>query len=454
MKHTTIILLFTLLLSACVEKINEPEELIFNFSVSNPISTKVYDGKTVWEDGDVIFVVFADLTEDGKHLKMTYDGTEWQYTTCNGLSISDIEESGSLSAVYLPGVDDIRYLNGDRMWEWDYGGNVPLIDEQRSYSRSGSVVTASLTLNVPDNMVQFVIPEDSSEIQDMSVTCSNLASFSYAGFYADGSWGPTERADPSYVTIDDDSSYFYALYEESNQYNFFFIASYVDAEDHHHIRTFYKRCLDDITNKTVLLPSLEDWCEIGFDQYVTIGGYSWHTVNSVPYDISDVLEDEFETTSLIEQLISIGGMVPDFLFKSDMLEGLDSYIDSGSEELPSIEAYQDLHNNCNVVFIELYDSAGLLYVDSEDPTKHVYFPGGYYNEDESETVWGASANSIGYQLLTYDPVPSIWYWTSYFDLGEGESFYFQELRNSSYVGNGFYPAGVMYYLPVRTVLST
>ena len=82
------------------EKLNEPapEEIIFDLTATHPESTKAI--KTGWESGDIIFVFFTGKAAPA-YLEMKWDGTEWQNTPRNDLSLSS-GESGTMRAVYLP----------------------------------------------------------------------------------------------------------------------------------------------------------------------------------------------------------------------------------------------------------------------------------------------------------------------------------------------------------------
>ena len=78
MKKTLLFAVAVLALAACSKESLEKEEgiidaskLVFNIDVQNANATKGV--KTVWEDGDDVYVFFEDNTT--QYVKMTYDGS-------------------------------------------------------------------------------------------------------------------------------------------------------------------------------------------------------------------------------------------------------------------------------------------------------------------------------------------------------------------------------------------
>jgi len=82
---------------------DENQEIKFNFTVTRADiegQTKA-TVKSGWASGDVVFVFFNGVG-DGKYLEVKYDGSNWVCTRKNGLQVSDLSVSGTLTAVFLP----------------------------------------------------------------------------------------------------------------------------------------------------------------------------------------------------------------------------------------------------------------------------------------------------------------------------------------------------------------
>ena len=139
----------------------------------HPDATKAV--KSGWENGDAILVFFSTI-DSPKYLKMVYSSsTGWSYHPMNGstetadaLSISN-DSSGSLCAVYLPFLRNITAKEGK-------GGDEPkanfylednthgnlftyYLTSIKTYTISAKTLSASLTMAVPDDFVQFYVPE-------------------------------------------------------------------------------------------------------------------------------------------------------------------------------------------------------------------------------------------------------------------------------------------------------
>lgn len=82
---------------------DENQEIKFNFTVTRADiegQTKA-TVKSGWASGDVVFVFFNGVGE-GKYLEVKYDGSNWVCARKNGLQVSDLSVSGTLTAVFLP----------------------------------------------------------------------------------------------------------------------------------------------------------------------------------------------------------------------------------------------------------------------------------------------------------------------------------------------------------------
>ena len=115
-------------LAACSETI-QPEEhatvqLVAGFVPVHADADGTKAVKTSWEDGDVVFIFFQDVTADSRYLEMRYENGSWTQTFKNGLAATDLTPDGSktLTAVYLPFCNDAvpSYTHDGNMGLWHF----------------------------------------------------------------------------------------------------------------------------------------------------------------------------------------------------------------------------------------------------------------------------------------------------------------------------------------------
>jgi hypothetical protein len=167
-------LLILLLLVSCTREMPVPvanEEPFITFNITPVLSDgepEVRAVKTGWENGDAIFLFF-DGVASPQYLKMVYDGTQWSYTSMNGSSAGSWtlpSSEGGFAAIYLPfgssatlkkgdtaETEEIFYFSTTYRAYYLAGGN--------TYHYDNDVVTASVSLSVPANFVQFFVKADS-----------------------------------------------------------------------------------------------------------------------------------------------------------------------------------------------------------------------------------------------------------------------------------------------------
>lgn len=106
--------------------------------------------KNEWADGDVVFVFFQGVAAP-KYLEMTYSSGKWGATFKNGLAVSALGASGTMTAVYLPygssstvSADDKGNFKFNPLYQGVY-----LQTEQVAYTCNSGELSGKLTLAAP-----------------------------------------------------------------------------------------------------------------------------------------------------------------------------------------------------------------------------------------------------------------------------------------------------------------
>ena len=182
-------LLTVISLSSCSKNGNlspeEERELTFDVKVvkASDLNTKMV--KTDWENGDRIYVYFkknnSSYLSCNKYVTFTYSSStnSWVVSkdgcgsSLSSISTSQIGTSGTMYAVYFP-FGNVTPLKDSR-WNYDtyrffyMSGNTNpalnnyppfsfyMLDTGSSYTVSGSTVTGTLTMVLPENFVYFYI---------------------------------------------------------------------------------------------------------------------------------------------------------------------------------------------------------------------------------------------------------------------------------------------------------
>lgn len=265
--------------------------------------------KTGWEDGDVILVFFSSVASP-KYLKMSYSSSknEWSYVEMNGASASpgaiQLEDgaSGHLCAVYLP--------FGRNITVEDVGGDFHFVDNTNnylytyylssinSYTISSKKLTATLKMKVPNNFVQFYIPDTNAGIAYDTYRLHTDA------VRPSGALGVKSTANELITeTLGDNSNMKGCVYGSG------YIFSGIKNPSYSYDKTYYftlskpkesayRKDLFVIRNAAlgsrdaVLLPAEDNarWVEIGADKTVNLGNNAeygtWYTLNE-PGDAVD-----------------------------------------------------------------------------------------------------------------------------------------------------------------------
>ena len=142
-------------------------DINFNLSVNYPVGTKAV--KSGWEDGDIVFIFFQDVTTG--YVTMKYNGSSWETPVFRGhATISELSESGkTLTALYRPFITSTSasYDNEDGWFFPTHKYTYYMVAEKVPYtvSISDGITTLSATINMtnPEGFVQFFIEDPSPE---------------------------------------------------------------------------------------------------------------------------------------------------------------------------------------------------------------------------------------------------------------------------------------------------
>jgi len=159
------------------------EELTFDLKVVNATDPATRAVKTDWEMGDKIFLFFkkegTTLLTAEKYAVLTYSGSAWVVSKPSNsaieLTASGIGTSGIIYAVYIPFGNVAFSPNTYRPFQSSLNQNSALNsippfsfylantvggEDGNEYGLSGSVVTGTLTMRLPENFVYFFIEAD------------------------------------------------------------------------------------------------------------------------------------------------------------------------------------------------------------------------------------------------------------------------------------------------------
>ena len=177
MRKTFAILAALATLVACNKVLDEntvtPEESNGEIKVALTIKrTDVFNSpetkatvKNAWADGDVVFV-FINGVEPPKYLEMKYNEGSWTSTQKNGLEASDLEKSGTMTAVYFP-----------------YGSDATVVDKDGEFVFSGPAYNGVFLQAV---QMDYVYDEELQGTLELKVPTLENRSYRYIHFDVTG----------------------------------------------------------------------------------------------------------------------------------------------------------------------------------------------------------------------------------------------------------------------------
>lgn len=181
MKKTLLYLILAAGLVGCAKELNPATE---ETSAGNPVTFEINvqqtkAEKTLWADGDVIYVFFKGISD--KYLALTYNGSGWD-ESCPAGDLLDTDFAGvsdyKLAAVHFPVAVDVSFDEGE--FQFSLEGEVVhsyfMSESEKAYTVDGATVTATLSLAKPENVVLFHIPGIQDNLSDYVFSCELVKS--------------------------------------------------------------------------------------------------------------------------------------------------------------------------------------------------------------------------------------------------------------------------------------
>jgi hypothetical protein len=170
-------------------------ELTFDIKIINASAPETKTVKTNWENGDRVYVFFkknnSSYLTANKYVTFTYDSSSMSWnvskdgcgSALSSISTSTLGTGGTMYAVYFPfgdvtPVKDARWSSIDTYRFFYSSGNINpaldnypafsyyLIDTGSAYTVSGSTVTGTLSMALPENFVYFYIEADGGKYNE------------------------------------------------------------------------------------------------------------------------------------------------------------------------------------------------------------------------------------------------------------------------------------------------
>ena len=175
-----------------IEQRQDAQSLAFDLKINHAslddVATKAV--KMGWETGDKVFIFFSTIAAP-KHVEMTYDGTSWvskeitMGTTEGSIGLS---ESGTMTAVYLPfGNGAIVEEKSDRFSFDQTNFSYYLSCVKAPYTLTGSIVSGTLDMTVPDGFVQFFFTDATATDSGALLREAHITPKTVTGVNTDGS---------------------------------------------------------------------------------------------------------------------------------------------------------------------------------------------------------------------------------------------------------------------------
>lgn len=298
MKKTIIVLSALLALVACnketpvKESAIDPSKIVFNINVENGEATKGV--KTVWEDGDDVYVFFQDNTT--QYVKMTYDGSSWSYKDKDGGPAFDglsLATSGKkLSAVYMPDFvcsaaptyDTDKWTFGDIRGYYQAAESV---DYTVTSTSDITTLSATISLDAPSGISQVFIPTSEYAAlgsgEEYVLTATHFIQFSFEGVAPGGTVTQGNMSNgfplPAFAgTLNGETGlYFWGILEAAGTYDFDFQLVKQNAEKKYAISSYAKSKKDAtvparFAAKLTGLTDNGNFVDLGFDHYLWATG--------------------------------------------------------------------------------------------------------------------------------------------------------------------------------------
>ena len=172
------------------ENLASKTNIVFDLTANHPFGIATKAIKTEWENGDVIYVFFNNVTAP-KYLKMLFDGSQWTNIQMNGASEGSLglaeNAHGTMRAVYLPfgstltvGVDDTAFTFSEITYSY-------YLTATLAYTVRDGKVSGTFQMAIPDGYIQFFLDDanasssTSIELREPHLTPQGIASVAADG---------------------------------------------------------------------------------------------------------------------------------------------------------------------------------------------------------------------------------------------------------------------------------
>ena len=432
-----IILSAVLALVACNK--NDAEQPIvpqytYDITITRTDETKAV--KSDWETGDVVYVFFSDVAAP-KYLKFTYGGTEWSREQYKGSEKESFTYpgSGTMTAIYLPYGNDAVVSADGTSFKFDKTFTSYFLKaEKAAYTVSGTTVSGTLNMEVPEGFVQFAMPM-SGAINGTATTFfrsnstytlsdSNLKPVSFASVAADGSITVTEGAEGDAITgyiYNDDINFSAVLKSTSNgsaaTYAFTFVNNNGTLETYDDVTYFLSGNKTLSYKAAIKFPTIDKsaW-KVKEPAYVEINGVKWATCNigaTTPGGYGDYFAwgATYPQANYLEVDYREGSIDADLTYAKDV-----AYQKLGSSwHMPTetdIESIYDFSSVSRgwISDTSKYGTVGYEVYETSTPSNKIFLPaagywyGGYgelFNAGFSGICWSAEFHSSHYAYCLY-----------------------------------------------------
>lgn len=267
-----------------VDGTDEVTTVRFDLSVKQADETRAV--KTGWEAGDVVYVFFTGV-EAPKHLKVTFDGTDWTAAEYDGaterpgaLGLKE-GDTGYMSAVYLPFGNDLTITADGSKFKFDETQYSFYQEDYRRYTVENGVVSGTFQMSMLSVFVHFFIEDPDAVTGGCSLSCNGVSSIGVGGADEEGflfaagdtGWGGEMRGYayqggyvfsgrvPDAYDFREKDYYFSLTKADGTRYDFLALGKSLPGRS------------------AVKLPSLDNWLPVGTEKWVRLGDYEWATCN-------------------------------------------------------------------------------------------------------------------------------------------------------------------------------
>ena len=172
----------------------EVTPISYDLSATHPDMTKAV--KSGWEAGDAIFVFFDNVAAP-KHLKMSYDGSEWLSTEYNGATPTPGAlglkngDTGNMRAVFLPFGSNATVSASGTDFVFSKTYYTYYMSAMLEYTVTDNKVSGAFNMAIPDGYVQFFVEDAAATDEAYTLGCDAVIPTGVASIAANGTVNET-----------------------------------------------------------------------------------------------------------------------------------------------------------------------------------------------------------------------------------------------------------------------